>query len=97
MTTNLRRIALTLTILSPLAIAIANASAADEAARENNSNECRNVPSYSELKEALTAARLQPNGGFDLDMWGTVVTGTDSCAPSRSQARTAVLNGLAAA
>jgi uncharacterized protein GlcG (DUF336 family) len=73
MTTNLRRIALTLTILSPLAIAIANASAADEAARENNSNECRNVPSYSELKEAVTAARLQPNGGFDLDMWGTVV------------------------
>jgi hypothetical protein len=68
---NLRRIALTLTIFSPLAMG--NASAADEAARESNSNACRNVPSYSELKDALTAARLQPNGGFNLDMWGTVV------------------------
>jgi uncharacterized protein GlcG (DUF336 family) len=66
---NLRRLALTMTIVSPLAIG--NASAADEASRE--SNECRGLPSYSELKEALTAARLQPNGGFNLDMWGTVV------------------------
>src|SRR5262245_16604572 len=65
MRTNLRRLALTLTIVSPLAIGIASAA--------SESNECRNLPSYSDLKEALTAARLQPNGGFNLDMWGTVV------------------------
>jgi uncharacterized protein GlcG (DUF336 family) len=71
MATNLRRIALTVTILSLLPTG--NASSANEATRDSNSNDCRNVPSYSELKEALTTARLQPNGGFNLDMWGAVV------------------------
>ncbi|MES2604595.1 MAG: heme-binding protein, partial [Pseudomonadota bacterium] len=28
---------------------------------------------HSALKAALTTARLQANGGFNLDMWGTVV------------------------
>lgn len=28
---------------------------------------------HTALKEALTTARKQANGGFDLDMWGTVV------------------------
>jgi uncharacterized protein GlcG (DUF336 family) len=64
---NLRRLAFTLTLISPLAIG--NVFAAGE----GNSNECRGLPGYSALKQALTAARLQPNGGFNLDMWGTVV------------------------
>lgn len=34
---------------------------------------CSGLPSHTALKEALTAARNQPNGGFNLDMWGTVV------------------------
>ncbi len=34
---------------------------------------CRELPSQSQLKTALTAARKQANGGFNLDMWGTVV------------------------
>jgi len=34
---------------------------------------CRDVPSYATLRAALAAARAQPNGGFNLDMWGTVV------------------------
>src|SRR5687768_8157222 len=71
MGTKLRRLGLIVTIVSPLAIG--NASAASEASRESSSNECRGLPSYSELKEALTAARLESNGGFNLDMWGTVV------------------------
>jgi uncharacterized protein GlcG (DUF336 family) len=71
MGTNLRQLALIVTLISPLAIG--NASAANEASRDSNSNECRGLPSYWELKEALTAARLQSNGGFNLDMWGTVV------------------------
>jgi uncharacterized protein GlcG (DUF336 family) len=36
-------------------------------------NDCGDVPSYSDLKAALTTARQQANGGFNLDMWGTVV------------------------
>jgi len=34
---------------------------------------CAALPSYSDLKSALTAARQQMNGGFNLDMWATVV------------------------
>jgi uncharacterized protein GlcG (DUF336 family) len=31
------------------------------------------VPAFAALQAALTAARGQANGGFNLDMWGTVV------------------------
>jgi uncharacterized protein GlcG (DUF336 family) len=34
---------------------------------------CRDLPTHSALGAALEAARVQPNGGFNLDMWGTVV------------------------
>ena len=34
---------------------------------------CRDLPSHSALRGALEAARAQANGGFNLDMWGTVV------------------------
>ncbi len=34
---------------------------------------CRNLPSQAALKAALVAARTQANGGFNLDMWGTIV------------------------
>src|SRR5262245_62045218 len=34
---------------------------------------CAGLPSHDALEAALTAARLQGNGGFNLDMWGTVV------------------------
>jgi uncharacterized protein GlcG (DUF336 family) len=34
---------------------------------------CKDLPSWSHLKSALIAARNQSNGGFNLDMWGTVV------------------------
>ena len=40
---------------------------------DNNRKECAGLPSHSQLKAALTAARNDDNGGFDLDMWGTVV------------------------
>jgi uncharacterized protein GlcG (DUF336 family) len=35
---------------------------------------CRGLPSHAELKSALELARAQPNGGFNLDMWATVVS-----------------------
>ena len=34
---------------------------------------CNGLPSYAALKSALTSARQQMNGGFNLDMWATVV------------------------
>ena len=34
---------------------------------------CAGLPSQAALKSALTAARKLSNGGFNLDMWGTVV------------------------
>jgi len=34
---------------------------------------CDDVPNHAALQAALSAARAQGNGGFDLDMWGTVV------------------------
>jgi uncharacterized protein GlcG (DUF336 family) len=37
------------------------------------SRQCAGLPSQSALKAALTAARQQSNGGFNLDMWGTIV------------------------
>jgi uncharacterized protein GlcG (DUF336 family) len=35
--------------------------------------QCVGLPSQAALKKALTAARDHSNGGFNLDMWGTVV------------------------
>ncbi len=34
---------------------------------------CQDLPSYDQLKTALTAARQANNGGLNLDMWGTMV------------------------
>ncbi|UWZ83870.1 GlcG/HbpS family heme-binding protein [Occallatibacter riparius] len=36
-------------------------------------NACKNLPGWSDLKAALTAARNLDNGGFNLDMWATIV------------------------
>jgi uncharacterized protein GlcG (DUF336 family) len=34
---------------------------------------CQGLPTQAQLKDALTFARKQANGGFNLDMWGTIV------------------------
>lgn len=34
---------------------------------------CKGLPTHSQLQSALAAARAQANGGFNLDMWGTIV------------------------
>jgi uncharacterized protein GlcG (DUF336 family) len=34
---------------------------------------CRDLPKYDVLKTALITARQEANGGFNLDMWGTIV------------------------
>jgi uncharacterized protein GlcG (DUF336 family) len=38
-----------------------------------NASACSGLPNHGQLEAALTAARAQANGGFNLDMWGTVV------------------------
>lgn len=35
--------------------------------------DCSDLPSHADLKAALTTARGESNGGFNLDMWGTLV------------------------
>ena len=35
--------------------------------------DCSDLPSHADLKAALTTARGETNGGFNLDMWGTIV------------------------
>ena len=38
-----------------------------------NGNACKDLPSQRELRAALNAAQAAANGGFGLEMWGTVV------------------------
>ena len=42
-------------------------------AQSDNASACRGLPSHADLRAALAAARGQANGGFNLDMWATVV------------------------
>lgn len=58
-------------ILASAALAFALATPLTWA--QANSNNCRDLPSWRDLKAALTQARNANNGGFDLHMWGTIV------------------------
>jgi uncharacterized protein GlcG (DUF336 family) len=49
------------------------ASATAQDWKSGDAKQCGGLPSQSALKSALTAARNQSNGGFNLDMWGTIV------------------------
>jgi uncharacterized protein GlcG (DUF336 family) len=42
-------------------------------AQNDHSAACSGLPSQADLRTALKAARAMANGGFNLDMWGTVV------------------------
>jgi uncharacterized protein GlcG (DUF336 family) len=42
-------------------------------AEDSNSSACNGLPSQASLRSALIAARSASNGGFNLDMWATVV------------------------
>jgi uncharacterized protein GlcG (DUF336 family) len=42
-------------------------------ADDDNSSDCRGLPQHAVLKAALQAARAEINGGFNLDMWATVI------------------------
>ena len=36
-------------------------------------DDCKALPDYEALKQALIKARRADNGGFNLDMWGSIV------------------------
>jgi uncharacterized protein GlcG (DUF336 family) len=59
--------------LAVLGVAGLCATVASSVVADNNSSDCRGLPNHAALKAALEAARAQPNGGFDLEMWGTIV------------------------
>jgi uncharacterized protein GlcG (DUF336 family) len=40
---------------------------------EDNTTACKGLPSHAALRTALKAAQAQANGGFGLNMWGTIV------------------------
>lgn len=66
MPTSLNTKSLTLTIFALLLCGTSAAHAEDKG--------CGSLPSYEELKSALTEARKADNGGLNLDMWGTIVS-----------------------
>ena len=42
-------------------------------AQAGDNDQCKGLPSHSALQRALTKARNEANGGFNLNMWGTIV------------------------
>lgn len=58
--------------IAKLACAAAVALASNAAFADADSD-CSALPGHAALKAALTAARAAANGGFNLDMWGTLV------------------------
>jgi uncharacterized protein GlcG (DUF336 family) len=46
---------------------------APRAADDDRAAQCRGLPSQAALRGALAGAQAQPNGGFGLEMWATVV------------------------
>ena len=55
------------------ALTVANSAFAQANNNNNEQPSCTDLPSHTELVAALKAARAQQNGGFNLDMWATVV------------------------
>jgi uncharacterized protein GlcG (DUF336 family) len=68
---NLKRLSAA-TALSVVLLAGGNLNAATDS-HDDTSSSCKQLPSQSALRSALIAARMQANGGFNLDMWGTIV------------------------
>jgi uncharacterized protein GlcG (DUF336 family) len=60
--------------VTALALSGALVFAASARAQDNRgANACKDLPSHSALQRALSEARGTSNGGFNLDMWATVV------------------------
>ncbi len=59
-----------LALMGSLAVAANSALATPAPAELDN---CKKLPKHADLKAALTTAQNESNGGFGLDMWGTIV------------------------
>jgi uncharacterized protein GlcG (DUF336 family) len=71
-----------LVMASLLGVSAAHAADADRSAANPNASAntlsqpggaCAGLPTHGQLQSALVAAQAQPNGGFDLQMWASVV------------------------
>lgn len=60
-------------ITAGFSVALLFCIAGNANAQGETESTCRDLPTYSQLLSALKAARGQANGGFNLDMWGTIV------------------------
>lgn len=56
-----------------IVLSLAGAATGLSADDNGNSNACQDLPSHAALRTALKSARALANGGFNLDMWATVV------------------------
>ena len=72
MNANLRR-SWCATALLAMTITAAVANGQNGNSQNGASSRCAALPSHAQLKSALIAARQASNGGFNLDMWGTIV------------------------
>jgi len=68
----MKKIIVNLALIGALAATSNIALAGSENSNSAHSN-CAKLPSYEALKSALNTARSAANGGFNLDMWGTIV------------------------
>lgn len=64
---------LNLAVLSIAGLCMFTSSAVFADDGDDRSSDCRGLPSHAVLKAALEQARSEANGGFNLDMWGTIV------------------------
>jgi len=55
------------------------------AAFADDTQQCAGLPSQGALKNALRLARNQANGGFNLDMWATVVNRRGQCEARQAE------------
>jgi uncharacterized protein GlcG (DUF336 family) len=60
-------------LLGASLLSVAGAALGDNDNNNKRNNACSSLPSHSSLQSALLAARETANGGFNLDMWGTIV------------------------
>jgi uncharacterized protein GlcG (DUF336 family) len=65
--------ALALGALGGGSMSIANAGDIDEDQQSDVQSACSLLPNHAQLHAALAAAQAQSNGGFGLQMWGTIV------------------------
>ncbi len=63
-------VAMATTVIAVPLVALAGE---DNGKGNSGNSSCAGLPSQSELRTALIAARNAANGGFNLDMWGTIV------------------------